>query len=87
MRVLKWIVERSTGHGFAYETPMGWVPRYQDIDWTGLDFTEEQFAALMKINNDRIKYLTLSDEQLFLQLHDRMPLELMYEKQLLVSRL
>jgi phosphoenolpyruvate carboxykinase (GTP) len=28
-RVLKWIVERSRGKGFAIESPLGWMPRYQ----------------------------------------------------------
>ena len=43
MRVLKWIVDRANGHGVARETPIGWVPGYGDIDWTGLDFPEEKF--------------------------------------------
>ena len=39
MRVLKWIVERSHGRAASVESPVGWMPRYEELDWTGLDFS------------------------------------------------
>ena len=43
MRVLKWIVERVRGRAAATETPIGFVPSYGDLDWSGAAFSQEQF--------------------------------------------
>lgn len=87
MRVLSWIVKRSTGHAYGHETPLGWMPRYQDLEWKGSDFTEEQFDELMDFDHEKYIQWTINDERLFLRLHDRIPQQLIAERQLLIARL
>ena len=87
MRVLKWIVERTNGKIEAEESPLGWIPYYNDIDWRGLDYSEEQWEQLMRFDPKMAKLQTLQHEEFFLKLADRVPHELSDERELLVSRL
>ncbi len=87
MRVLKWIVERANGRVEAKESPLGWIPRYEDIDWRGLAYSREQWDQLMSFDRGKAKMQTLQHEALFLKLFDRLPHEMSYERELLVSRL
>ena len=85
MRVLKWIVERTAGTTKAFEAPIGWMPHYDDIDWRGIDFTKEQWDELMAIDREKMKFQTLSHEELFLQLFDHLPKEFIFLRELLIS--
>jgi len=87
MRVLKWIVERAQNRAHRVESPLGFMPAYEDIDWNGLDFSREQFNAVMNIDREIwLKEIALQDE-LFTKLADRMPKELSLIKELLVATL
>jgi len=87
MRVLRWIVERVQGHGRGRETPVGWVPRYEDIDWAGLDFSREDFDELMKVDRAAWRKEVIAHEELFIDLHDHLPPEMIYERELLICKL
>ncbi|MGH8696963.1 MAG: phosphoenolpyruvate carboxykinase (GTP) [Burkholderiales bacterium] len=77
MRVLKWIVERCQGRAHAVETPLGWVPAYEDLDWTGLErFSREQFAAATAIRQDEWQDELALHDELFGRLGSRLPREL-----------
>ena len=52
MRVIQWIVDRVKNRAGAIEGPVGYMPRYEDLNLEGLDFSEEDFKALMAIDTD-----------------------------------
>lgn len=85
-RVLKWVVGRIIGGSHASETALGWMPRYEDIDWSGLEFSQEDWKELMKIDKDTLLVQTLGHEELFLKLWDHMPKEMAWQRDLLISR-
>ncbi len=88
MRILKWIVERARGQAASVESPLGWVPRYSDIDWKGLEnFSEETFEALMSLDSEAWKKEVQSHDELFVRLYDRLPKELIYIRELILSGL
>ena len=87
MRVLKWIVDRAHGRAVGRETPIGWSPRYDDIEWRGLDFGREKFEELQAFHHDAWRTEVLGHEELFIELHDHLPPEMIYERELLICRL
>ena len=88
MRILKWIVERVNGNAAAVESPLGWMPRYEDLDWTGLDsVSRDQFYELMSVDRDVWKEEIVSHEELFVKMYDRLPKEFLHLRQLILSGL
>lgn len=87
IRVLKWIVERIKGKAPSVESPIGWMPRYEDIDWTGLKFSKEDFEKIMTVDREPGKQELLSHEELFERMYDKLPKEIFFMRELLLSSL
>ncbi|MGE5355111.1 MAG: phosphoenolpyruvate carboxykinase (GTP) [Deltaproteobacteria bacterium] len=87
MRVLIWIIRRVHGHSAAVESPIGWVPKYEDMKWKGLDFPREKFDQIMSINRESHKEELLSHEALFSTFYDKLPKEFTFMRELLLSAL
>jgi phosphoenolpyruvate carboxykinase (GTP) len=86
-RVLRWIIDRCRGRARASETQIGWMPRYGEFDWTGMEYPRERFEECMRIDGTEWHREILSQTELFLQFQDRLPKELIFQRELLVSRL
>ena len=87
MRVLKWILERADGKGHGEENLFGVTPRYEDITWTGLDFTKAQFEQVTNIDKAAWRAELDLHAELFQQLAYHLPAELTATKAKLEQRL
>ena len=87
MRVLKWIVDRVHGRAQSRETAIGWTPYYEDMEWKGLDFPRERFDQMQEVNRAAWRKELISHEELFIDVHDHLPPEMIYERELLICRL
>ncbi|MHB8963692.1 MAG: phosphoenolpyruvate carboxykinase (GTP) [Saccharofermentanales bacterium] len=75
-RVLKWVIDRCENKVDAVETPIGYVPKPEDIDTEGLEnFTAEDVAGLLTIEKDVWKQEVEGIEEFFAKF-DRLPSEL-----------
>ena len=87
LRVLKWIFGRIRGKSGATESPLGWMPRYEDLDWNGLSFAPETFRDLMSVPREAWKSEVLTHQELFERLYDRIPKDFILMRELVVSSL
>jgi phosphoenolpyruvate carboxykinase (GTP) len=88
MRVLKWIVDRCHGRADADEMPLGWVPGAECFDLGGMEnFAREDLEKLQTINLEDWRHEILMQDELFLKLYAHLPKELIFQRELLVSRL
>ncbi|MGV8805148.1 MAG: phosphoenolpyruvate carboxykinase (GTP), partial [Polaromonas sp.] len=87
MRVLAWMIDRIEGKGRGQEHVTGISPSYEDLNWTGLDFSAEQWGTVTSIDKAAWqKELVLHDE-LFKQLAHHLPAALTDTKAAIERRL
>jgi phosphoenolpyruvate carboxykinase (GTP) len=78
MRVLKWVVDRVHSRAAGKETPIGWMPRFEDICWDGLDFSDSVFEELQHFDRSAWRSEVIGHEELFIEVHDHLPPEMIY---------
>jgi phosphoenolpyruvate carboxykinase (GTP) len=88
MRVLKWIVDRVRGRApEPVASPFGYMPRYQDINWNGIDYPKEKFLKIMNIDREEAKIEALDQSELFDRFGHHLPNEMEEERRSLLARL
>jgi phosphoenolpyruvate carboxykinase (GTP) len=88
MRILKWIVDRCRGRANAIETPLGWVPDAHTFDLEGIEgFDPDKFEKLQYIDTNLWRKELISQDELFMKLYSHLPKEMIFQRELLVSRL
>ncbi|HIZ84214.1 MAG TPA: phosphoenolpyruvate carboxykinase (GTP) [Firmicutes bacterium] len=76
MRVLNWILDRCEGKADAVETPIGYVPKAEDIDLEGLDFDIETLKSILEVDKDLWTKEAEGIEEFYAKFGDKLPAEL-----------
>ncbi len=87
MRVLKWMIDRIESKAEGAEHVFGVSPRYEDLNWTGLDFSAEQFNTVTSIDKAAWQAELKLHAELFQQLEHHLPEELPATKAAIEQRL
>ena len=87
LRVLEWIIKRCQNQADAIDTPIGFLPKAEDIDTSGLDITKESMEELFHVNKEQWLEEMESIREYFLEYGERMPEMLLDEHRKVVNKL
>ncbi|MCR4692915.1 MAG: phosphoenolpyruvate carboxykinase (GTP) [Firmicutes bacterium] len=79
MRVLLWILDRCQGKADAAESPIGFMPRPEDIDITDLDLDMDTLKELLTVDKEVWLKDVENQKEYFAQFGDRLPKEIAEE--------
>ncbi len=87
IRVLAWMIGRAENTAHAVETPIGWMPSYQDLSLEGLTSIDSyKFSEAMSLQRDKWKEEILSHTSLFEKLQTKLPPEILGIQEKLLRR-
>ena len=87
LRVLEWIINRCEGKVDAQETPIGYVPKAEDINLEGLDFSIDTLKSILEVDNDLWSKEAEGIEEFYAKFGDKLPAELKNQLASLKERL
>ena len=88
MRVLKWMLDRIEGKAQdGTEHVLGTSPKYTDLRWEGLDFSEADFEKVIAIKPEEVRAEFKHHDELFERLGERLPTTLRETRKALEERL
>ncbi len=86
MRALKWIVDRCHGRAQAIQSPIGWVPPYEALNWEGLNFPAESYYEIMNVSREQAEKEAEEQREFFAKFGSHLPREMELELELFLSR-
>ncbi|MBA2431019.1 MAG: phosphoenolpyruvate carboxykinase (GTP) [Chthoniobacterales bacterium] len=87
MRVLKWMIDRCEGRGGANESPIGCVPRPEDLDIEGLkEVSPETMAELLSVKSDEWQKELEGQQKFFDTLGEDLPPEMNAQRDKVAAR-
>ncbi|WP_027793204.1 phosphoenolpyruvate carboxykinase (GTP) [Paraburkholderia acidipaludis] len=87
MRVLEWMVRRIEGEAQGDTNAFGVSPRYDDLNWHGLDFTPAQFDQVISVDGEAWRAELVLHAELFEKLAHGLPQALRQTREKLEERL
>ena len=87
MRVMKWMLDRIEGKVSANEHLFGLSPNYADLNWTGLNFSQDEFNSVIGIDKAAWQQELTLHTELFTQLAQGLPKALIDTKAKIEARL
>jgi phosphoenolpyruvate carboxykinase (GTP) len=87
MRILAWVVDRVHGRARGEESPLGYMPHYDDLEWKGIDFTLEDFNNVMSVEEEAWEKEIISHDELFGAMGPRLPREMALLREMLLCQL
>ena len=79
MRVLEWIMDRCFDEADAVDTAIGYVPKAEDINLEGLDFSRDTLREILTVDKDLWKEEVEGIKEFYAKFGDKVPKELREE--------
>ncbi len=86
-RVLAWIFRRCDGEAEAVESPIGLLPRPEDLDTDGLDLSHDELAKLLSVDPAELRQQLPQVSEHLAKIGDRLPGEVQAQLEALERRL
>ncbi|MBL7158353.1 MAG: phosphoenolpyruvate carboxykinase (GTP) [Candidatus Omnitrophica bacterium] len=87
VRILEWILDRCNGKVGAVKTPLGYIPKYGDIDTDGIKIGERKWKELFSIDKKEWALEVGEQKKFFAKFGRRLPKEILKELRAFEERL
>lgn len=87
LRVLEWIINRCEGKADAAEAPIGYLPKPDDINPEGLDFSVDALKSILEVDRDLWLQEIKDIEEFYKKFGNKVPAELKKQLEILKAKL